>query len=457
MTENVYFLGIGGIGMSALARYYKHAGASVWGYDLSPSGLTRRLEEEGMGIHYQDDPLQIPSQVAENRDKTLVIYTPALPRDHRELQWFREKDYEIIKRSVALGHLSENHVTLAVAGTHGKTTTSTLLAHILHHSGTGCTAFLGGISKNYDTNLLLGNSPFLVAEADEYDRSFLQLHPQSALITSADADHLDIYGTHQAVREAYSQFASQVVSGGTLVIKKSVDIALPLQPGVTAYTYHSSEPCDFYALNHTMLKGGFYYFDLMLKGKKVEGCRLDLPGRINVENAVGASAMACLAGIAPDAIKDALASFRGVSRRMDVRHAGPNCWYIDDYAHHPGEIRASVLSVREWFPGEKITGIFQPHLYTRTRDFAGEFAKSLDLLDQVVLMPVYPAREAAIPGVDAELIAGKMDLQDVTILDASRIIDFVRENKPRVLITLGAGNIDRLVAPITECLKEMQL
>ncbi len=457
MTENVYLLGIGGIGMSALARYYKHAGALVQGYDLTPSALTRRLEEEGIEIHYQDDPVLIPPAVVQNRENTLVIYTPALPPGQRELLWFMGKGYHIIKRSVALGHLSANHTTLAVAGTHGKTTTSTLLAHILHHSGTGCTAFLGGISKNYDTNLLLSNNPFLVAEADEYDRSFLQLHPHAALITSADADHLDIYGSHQAVQEAYSQFASQIEPGGMLVIKKGVDIPLPLQPRVTAYTYHNREFCDFYALNHTVLQGGFYSFDLMLNGHKVTGCRLGVPGWINVENAVGASALAYLNGVAPAAIKDALASFRGVSRRLDVCYSGVKCCYIDDYAHHPMEIRAAVLSVREWFPGENITGIFQPHLYTRTRDFATEFAKSLDLLDQVVLMPVYPARELPIPGVGSEMIAGKMTLKNVRILDSSLITGFVRDNRPRVLLTLGAGNIDRLVEPITATLKEMNL
>jgi len=457
MIENVYLLGIGGIGMSALARYYKHAGASVQGYDLTPSALTSSLQEEGIQIHYQDDPLLIPPAVVQNRENTLVIYTPALPPGHRELQWFRDNEYRVIKRSVALGHLSKNHTTLAVAGTHGKTTTSTLLAHILHHSGTGCTAFLGGISKNYSTNLLLGNSPFLVAEANEYDRSFLQLHPRAALITSADADHLDIYGSHQAVREAYSQFASQIEPGGMLVIKKGVDIPLPLQPQVSAYTYHYSEPCDFYALNQTVAKGGVYTFDLMLNGQKMTGCRLGVPGRINVENAVGASALAFLNGVAPTQIRDALASFKGVSRRLDVRYSGEKCCYIDDYAHHPEEIRAAVLSVREWFAGEKITGIFQPHLYTRTRDFAPEFAKSLDLLDQVVLMPVYPARELPIPGVESEMIAGKMTLKNVIILDSSQITGFVRENKPRVLLTLGAGNIDRLVEPITATLKEMKL
>lgn len=457
MILNVYFLGIGGIGMSALARYYKNAGAFVAGYDLTPSELTRNLESEGINIHYQDDPASIPAHITENMKDTLVVYTPAIPADNKELNWLREKGYDIIKRSVALGRISENHTTLAVAGTHGKTTTSTLLAHILQHEGPGCTAFLGGISKNYHSNLLLSDSPFLVAEADEYDRSFLQLHPHSALITSADADHLDIYGTHQAVKEAFALFASQIVPGGNLVVKKGVDIPLHVSSHVKRHTYHYQEPCDFYAMNHTIGEGGLFTFDLMLMGQKVKGCRLGVPGRINVENAVGASALAYLNGISLPSLKKALESFRGVSRRMDVRYKTQGCCYIDDYAHHPNEIRAAVLSVREWFPGEKITGIFQPHLYSRTRDFAGMFAQSLDLLDQVVLMPVYPARELPIPGVSSEMIEAMLTVKEKYILNASQILDFVKKERPRVLLTLGAGNIDRLVEPIVDCLKELKL
>lgn len=457
MTGNVYFLGIGGIGMSALARYYKNAGAEVSGYDLTQSELTRSLESEGINIHYQDHPDNIPRHVIENRFDTLVIYTPAVPASHRELNWLRDQGYDMVKRSVALGRISENHTTLAVAGTHGKTTTSTLLAHILQHSGTGCTAFLGGISKNYNSNLLLSDSSFLVAEADEYDRSFLQLHPRAALITSADADHLDIYGTHQAVKEAFAQFASQILPGGDLVIKKGVELPMQLQPDVSCHTYHFQDPCDFYATNHVIGKGGIFSFDLMLRGQKVKECRLGVPGYVNVENAVGASALAYLSGISPATLKEALESFQGVSRRLDVRYNTPGCCYIDDYAHHPIEIRAAVLSVREWFPGEKITGIFQPHLYSRTRDFAVDFAQSLNLLDQVVLMPVYPARELPIPGVGAEMIADRLTVKEKYILDATQIVDFVKEQRPRVLLTLGAGNIDRLAGPITDCLKELEL
>jgi len=457
MIENVYFLGIGGIGMSALARYYKNAGARVAGYDLTPSSLTDQLESDGMGIHYTDDPALIPEDFRKHPDKTLVIYTPAVPEKHKELLWLRENGFDTIKRSVALGRIARDHKTLAVAGTHGKTTTSTLLAHIMQVSGTGCTAFLGGISKNYRSNLLLSNNMFLVAEADEYDRSFLQLFPQTALITSADADHLDIYGSHRAVKEAFAQFASQIVPGGSLVLKKGVQLPLTLQQNVNCLYYHYDNPCDFYATDHCIREGGIFTFDLILQDTLLKNCHLGIPGRINVENAVGAAALAYLSGISADAIKEALASFRGVTRRMDVQYHTKKYCYIDDYAHHPKEIQAAVQSVREWFPGEKITGIFQPHLYSRTRDFAPEFAQSLDLLDRVILMPVYPAREKPIPGVESEMIAGLLTVKEKEIRDATQIIDCIKKYKPGVLVTLGAGNIDRLVQPITECLKELDV
>lgn len=457
MIKNVYFLGIGGIGMSALARYYHHAGAFVAGYDLTQTHLTDLLQKEGMDIHFEDDPERIPEQVIRDKAHTLVIYTPALPPNHKEHSWLGTNGYDIIKRSAALGRIAEKHTTLAVAGTHGKTTTSTLLAHILQHAGTGCTAFLGGISRNYNSNLLLSKGRFLVAEADEYDRSFLQLHPQFAVITSAEADHLDIYGTHQAVKEAFAEFASQVVPGGSLVIKKGITLPLHLQRDVTLYTYDYKQECDFYTCNARPGPGGKYTFDLVLKGNVLQDCRLGIPGRIHVENAVAAAALAFLAGIKPTAIREALATFCGVTRRMDVRYHTEGCCYIDDYAHHPAEIRATVLSVREWFPNKKITGIFQPHLYSRTRDFAREFAKSLDLLDRVVLLPVYPARETPIPGVDSEMLAALLTTKDCYVLEPAEVVRFVRETRPQVLLTLGAGNIDRLVDPITTCLKEIGL
>ncbi len=443
--------------MSALARYYKHTGAYVCGYDLTPTPLTDALLSEGMDIHFEDDPGKIPAKIVQNKYKTLVIFTPALPPDHKELLWFKEKEYRIIKRSAALGQIAEKHITLAVAGTHGKTTTSTLLAHILKHSGTGCTAFLGGISKNYHTNLLLSDSGFLVAEADEYDRSFLQLHPQSAVITSAQADHLDIYGTHSAIIEAFGRFASQITRGGSLLLKKGVHIPLSLQEDITLFTYDYQEPCDFYACNARPSAGGKYSFDLMLNGHRLEGCTLGIPGKIHVENAVAAAGLAYINGIEPAGIREALAAFNGVARRMDVRYLTNGCCYIDDYAHHPAEIKATVLSVKEWFPNRKITGIFQPHLYSRTRDFAAAFAQSLDLLDQVVLMPIYPAREAPLPGVSSEMLGRMLTVKEHCVLPSSQVVDFVKEHRPQVLLTMGAGNIDQLVHPITECLKEMGL
>lgn len=457
MIKNVYFLGIGGIGMSALARYYKNAGAVVAGYDLTASSLTGQLESEGIDVHYSDDPHLIPEDFRKDPDHSLVIYTPAVPADHKELLWLRENGFDIIKRSVALGRIAKDHKTLAVAGTHGKTTTSTLLAHIMQVSGTGCTAFLGGISKNYRSNLLLSDNTFLVAEADEYDRSFLQLFPQTALITSADADHLDIYGSHRAVKEAFAQFATQIVPGGSLVLKKGVKLPLSLPRTISCFTYHYDTPCDFYATRHHIGEGGIFSFDLVLQDTLLKDCQLGIPGRINVENAVGAAALAYLNGVSAKAIKEALSSFRGVARRMDVQYHTKRYCYIDDYAHHPREIQAAVQSVREWFPRETITGIFQPHLYSRTRDFAREFARSLDLLDRVILMPVYPARELPIPGVGAETIAKYLNVEEKEILDATKVIECIKKYKPRVLVTLGAGNIDRLVQPIRECLKEMDV
>lgn len=452
--KNVYLVGIGGIGMSALARYYKHAGAFTAGYDLTPSPLTDHLQEEGIPVHFTDSVSQIPQAITEAPEDTLVIYTPAVPKDHQELAFFNSHGYTVIKRSAALGHIARNHQTLAVSGTHGKTTTSTLLAHILHHSGMGCTAFLGGISKNYHSNLLLSKGPTLVAEADEFDRSFHQLFPQEALITAADADHLDIYGTHEAVKEAFVQFASQITPGGFLVVKKGVDLPFRLAAGVTLYRYAAQEPCDFYAANLRVEDGGFYTFDLYHNGTWLRDCKLGIPGQVNVENAVGASALALLYGVPPQAVREALASFQGVERRMDVRYLSQTCCYIDDYAHHPAELKATILSVRAFFPHRPITGIFQPHLFTRTRDFAPEFAESLSLLDNVVLLPIYPAREQPIAGVRSEIILDRITAPHKQILTPEEVLPYLTTTRPSVLLTLGAGNIDRLVPQIAHLLEE---
>lgn len=441
--------------MSALARYYHHAGDFVSGYDLTPSPLTRALESEGILVHYTDNVEEIPSRVLSQPQDTLVIYTPAVPHDHRELLYLQAHNYRVIKRSVALGHIAKDHCTLAVSGTHGKTTTSTLLAHILTHSGEGCTAFLGGISKNYHTNLLLSHSKTLVAEADEFDRSFLQLFPQEALITAADADHLDIYGTHSAVKEAFVQFAGQVSPDGSVVLKAGVDLDLHLSPRVTLYRYSALSACDFYAADIRLEEGGMYTFDLHYPGGVITDCRLGVPGKMNVENAVGAAALALLHGVDPQAVKEALATFTGVERRMDVRYISAKCCYIDDYAHHPAELRASISSVREWYPHRRLTGIFQPHLYSRTKDFYADFAKSLSLLDRVILLPIYPARETPLPGVTSQLILDKITLKDKCIMEPSQVAAHIVRDPEGVWMTLGAGNIDRLVPQITAQLNQL--
>ena len=452
MRKTVYFLGIGGIGMSALARYFHHAGAFVAGYDRCPSPLTEALEQEGMLIHYNDDPSAIPAAVLDQPAETLVIYTPALPVDHQELNFLREKGYHIIKRSRALGEIAASKNCLAVAGTHGKTTTSTLLAHIFAHSGTGCTAFLGGISKNYQSNLLLSHSPWLVAEADEFDRSFLQLHPQKAIITATDADHLDIYGTAHAFSQAFADFAGQIQEGGALVLKKGVELSLPAQRPYQLFRYALNDPTDFYATELQLKDDGLYSFTLHLQEQSVSNCSLGIPGLINVENAVAAAALAFLSGISPQAIAAALATFQGVSRRFDVQYNQDGRLYIDDYAHHPTEIEAALGSIRKMYPGRRITAIFQPHLYTRTRDFAQAFGNSLSLADALILLPIYPARELPIEGVSSEMLLEKASLSQKICIEKDALLSYLRQHPTDVLVTLGAGDIDRLVPQIRELL-----
>ncbi|MDR3350027.1 MAG: UDP-N-acetylmuramate--L-alanine ligase [Prevotellaceae bacterium] len=485
----VYFLGIGGIGMSALARYYKHAGAQVAGYDRTPSPLTAELEQEGMAIHYDDDVTLIPPAFTASPEKTLVIYTPALPAGHREWNCFKENNYTLIKRSKALGHIAAGKTTLAVAGTHGKSTVTTLLAHLLTQAGGGCTAFLGGISKNYRTNLLCSPAPALVAEADEFDRSFLQLFPQIAAITATDADHLDIYGTAGAMHRAFAEFARQVQPGGALIMKYGID--LPLSPSegegtpspsgkagekcsgagdVRVYRYSLDRPCDFYASHIRRLDNGLSRFDLHLLDEVLPGCTLGIPGWMNIENAVAAAALFYLyqqwqkengKGNAGDsrypplsALYAPLQSFLGVQRRFDIHINTPRCTYIDDYAHHPEELRAAITSLREVFPQRKITGVFQPHLYTRTRDFAGGFAESLSLLDELILLDIYPARELPIPGVSSQMIFDKVTIAGKQMCTKSALMERLKTTSPDVLVTFGAGDIDRFVQPIKEWLNE---
>ncbi len=452
--KRVYLLGIGGIGMSALARYYNHAGCKVAGYDRTPSKLTSELEEEGIMVHFEDDPANIPSDIKDNIEDTLIIYTPAIPGDLKEYNYLAGKGHKIIKRSAALGFIASSKTTLAVAGTHGKTTTSTLLAHILTASGTGCTAFLGGISKNYHSNLLLDRGDFLVAEADEFDRSFLQLFPEIAVITSADADHLDIYSNHRNIQDAFEEFAGQVKKTGILIVKKGIGLDLSRVQAKQVYEYSYETPSDFYASNIRVTNGGFFTFDLNHPGGIIKDCSLGVPGWVNVENAVAASAVALMAGVGSESVRKALASFSGVERRFDIRLNTPVCSYIDDYAHHPKEISAAISSMRNIFPGRKLTAVFQPHLYTRTRDFAAEFAESLSKLDALILLDIYPARELPIEGVTSKIIFDAVKLEDKILINKSELMATLASREIDTLVSFGAGDIDRFIEPITEYLKK---
>ena len=443
-----YFIGIGGIGMSAIARYFHHRGFAVSGYDRTPSALTHALEAEGIAVHYDDDVTAIPQDVAH----TFVIYTPAIPEELGELQYVRAHGYALCKRSKALGEIARGQECLAVSGTHGKTTTSTLLAHILTQSGEGCSAFLGGISKNYDTNLLLSRNPVLVAEADEFDRSFLQLHPHIAVVTATDADHLDIYDDHAHVVEAFGCFTAQVDADGAVIVKHGVEVPLA-QTAARVWRYAYDTPCDFYASDIVALPGGRFDFTLNYPGGRIEHCRVGIPGWVNVENAVAASAAALLHGTNPAAIREALATFQGVKRRFDIHIDTPRIAYVDDYAHHPNEIRAAISSIRNIFPGRKLLGIFQPHLYTRTRDFAADFADALSGLDALILLPIYPAREEPIPGVTSALILDRVTIADKILIPKEQLMEHLQGRDIDCLVSFGAGDIDRFIEPIESFLK----
>ena len=444
--RNVYFIGIGGIGMSALARYFKFKGYEVSGYDKTPSELTAALEQEGIGVHYEDRPDLIPADVGE----TLVIYTPAI-HELAELDCVREKGYRVIKRSLALGEVARGQRCLAVAGTHGKTTTSTLTAHIFTETGEGCSAFLGGISRNYGTNLLMSETPVVVAEADEFDRSFHQLFPEIAVITAIDADHLDIYGDYAHVLEAFKIFASQV--SGTVIAKKGVDIT-PADTHANLLTYHYTDPtADFYAENPHPDAFGHFLFDLHYPGGVLRDIRVGAPGWVNAENSVAAAAIALTYGLEPEAVKRAIGTFEGVKRRLEVHVNLPGVAYVDDYAHHPAELAAAIASLRDIFPGRKLTAIFQPHLYTRTRDFAPDFAKALSAVDKLILLPIYPAREEPIPGVTSEIILDGVTAPEKVLIPKEELLDYLAQEPVDVLATFGAGNIDRFIEPIARMLR----
>ena len=456
----LYFVGIGGIGMSALVRYFLSKGDDVAGYDLTPSPLTKALTEEGALIHYEDDPELIPEPF--RSPDTLVVFTPAVPRDHRELNFFIHQGNRVIKRAELLGDLTRRERGLCVAGTHGKTTTSTLLAHLLRSSHVDCHAFLGGISNNYQTNCLISEkSDYAVIEADEFDRSFHHLSPYIAVITSADPDHLDIYHTPEAYRESFEHFTSLISPEGALVMKKGIPVTPRLKDGTRLFTYTTGdEEADFWG-DHIEIREGHLFFDWhypALDGQPAGTLHVELgvPLLINVENAVAAMAVAYLCGTHLDELSQGVASFRGVYRRFDRLIDDPRCVLIDDYAHHPNELDPSIRSVRQLYPDRKILGIFQPHLYSRTQDFYREFAHSLDQLDEVILLDIYPARELPIPGVTSHLIAEAMEHKDVVVLPKEGLLPHLRSlsTLPEVILMVGAGDIDRLVPQVAEEIRQ---
>lgn len=435
--------------MSAIARYFKFKGFGVGGYDKTPSELTLALEKEGIAVHYEDRPDLIPTDT----EKTLVVYTPAIPQDLKEMVHVRENGYTLMKRAQVLGELTRMGLQrcLAVSGTHGKTTTSTLLAHIFTSSGEGCSAFLGGISKNYDSNLLMSHSPAVVVEADEFDRSFHQLTPEISVITAMDADHLDIYGDLEHVEESFRKFAS--LTTGTVIAKIGLPIsAKDTSARLMSYSYDDAG-ADFHASDIRVDECGYFTFNLCHPSGVIADCRLGVPGWVNVENAVAASAIALCYGLAPTKIKAALATFKGVKRRFDIHVNRPGLAYIDDYAHHPNELSSAISSIREIFPGRKLTAVFQPHLYTRTRDFADEFARALSKVDKLILLDIYPAREEPIPGVTSETIFGKVTAPQKVLLKKEELMDYLSHEEIDILITFGAGNIDRFVPEITRMLE----
>ena len=449
--KSVYFVGAGGIGMSAIARYFLHKGVVVAGYDKTPSALTEQLEREGMLIHYDENVDEIP-HACRNRESTLVIYTPAIPADHKELVNFREKGFDVEKRAQVLGMLTRSHKGLCVAGTHGKTTTSAMCAHILHQSHVDCNAFLGGITKNYSSNYILSKeSDYVVIEADEFDRSFHWLRPWMSVITSTDPDHLDIYGTKEAYLESFAKYTELIQPGGALIIRKGLEMRPRLQDGVRMYEYSRDEG-DFHAEN-VVIDNGEITFDLVSPVENVAGIHLGQPVPVNIENGIAAMAMAQLSGCTAEELRYGMRTFRGVDRRFDFKIKTDKLVFLSDYAHHPKEIRQSAMSIRELYKDKKITAIFQPHLYTRTRDFYKDFAESLSLLDEVVLCDIYPAREEPIPGVTSKLIYDNLAPGVVKkMIHKEDVLAYVNENDFEVLVVLGAGDLDNYVPEIEKIL-----
>ena len=458
----VYFVGAGGIGMSALIRYFLSKGKQVGGYDKTPSDLTAQLNREGAVIHYEDNVSLIPDAFKDPA-QTLVVYTPAVPESHAELTYFRQKGFEVMKRARVLGEITNCSRGLCVAGTHGKTTTSSMVAHLLKQSHVDCNAFLGGILKNYDSNLMLSDkSDLTVIEADEFDRSFHWLTPYMAVITAADPDHLDIYGTAEAYRESFEHFTSLIRPDGCLIMRKGIAVTPRLKEGVKLYTYAgaeeykdqlSTEKADFHA-EKIRIGNGEIFFDFVGPDIRIADVQLGVPVKVNIENGVAAIALAWLNGVTPEEIKKGMASFAGPKRRFDFHLKKENIVLIDDYAHHPAELKASIQSVKELYAGRKVTGIFQPHLYTRTRDFAPDFATSLSLLDELILLDIYPAREEPIPGVTSEIIFDAVTTPAKKLIRKGELLDLVEKEADtfEVVLMVGAGDIDRLIEPVKQIL-----
>ncbi|NSL88529.1 UDP-N-acetylmuramate--L-alanine ligase [Chitinophaga solisilvae] len=442
--HKVYFIGIGGIGMSAIARFFNEKGVKVSGYDRTATPLTRQLEAEGMQIHYTDDVNAI------DKDTNLVVYTPAIPATHTELQWYRDNGYEVVKRSDVLQEITRTLFAITVAGTHGKTTVSTMIAHLLTDSGYGCNAFLGGISVNYNKNFWSSDKQVAVIEADEYDRSFLKLSPDIAVLTAMDADHLDIYGTPEAMEEAFIQYTHNIKPNGTLIARFGLHRGSELKADNKLLYSLQNDAANAYAANIRMINGG-YEFDVMQQDWMIDNLHLQIGGMHNVENVVAAITVAHLLGISADKIRAAVASFKGIKRRFEYVIKNDHQVYIDDYAHHPEELRALITSARALFPGRQCTVIFQPHLFSRTRDFAEGFAASLSLADEVILLPIYPARELPIAGVTSEILAARITVP-VKIMQKEEVLEWLKKTPVPLLITAGAGDIDQLKEPISHLL-----
>ena len=445
--NRVYLIGIGGIGMSGLARYFKKRGCVVCGYDKTPTPLTDSLMNEGIPVVFYDNEDNIPLSFQEEDPYTLIIYTPAIPKDSKILNHFASHSFALKKRSEVLGIISKSMFTIAVAGTHGKTTTSSIIAYILKDSGYDCSAFLGGIATNYNSNVLFGDNNTLVVEADEYDRSFLTLHPDISIITSMDADHLDIYGDQQHLIESFQLFASQLKPGGKLIYRKG----LALNNGVT---YAANEVAEIQAVN-VHIKNGLFFFDFKNATETIEDLQLGLPGLHNIENAVAAIEVALLLEIPAEKIKQALANFAGIKRRFEYIVKNDDHIYIDDYAHHPEELRACIQAVKSLYPDKKLTTIFQPHLFSRTRDFADSFAKVLALTDELIMLDIYPARELPIEGVTSQMILNKINSPNKRLCGKQEAIEYVRTEKPELLLTVGAGDIDTLIKPLKNALQNV--